>query len=180
MGQVEHDRHRGPDVTRAADELQEAMAAQLEDHQRLLRCIERKEAAIRSADIEAVTRICQEENGIAQRLGELEKQRLGLVGRITESLHPGAETPLTVSAIAEAIDDPARTRLLALGEQLRATVGQVRRASSVVRSAAEALSRHMTGIRQTVESALSRAGVYGKRGRIALGAQLQFSVDIKS
>ena len=87
---------------------------------------------------------------------------------------------MPVAAIAESVDEPDRTRLLALGEQLRSTMGQVRRASSVVRAAAEALDRHMAGIVHTVQSALSRARVYGSRGRLAAGAQMHFSVDLET
>ena len=55
-----------------------------------------------------------------------------------------------------------------------------RRGSSVVRMASEALNRHMIGVLQTVRSALSGAGVYERKGQVALGAQLDFSVDVKS
>ncbi len=167
-------------VSQEAQRLGAAMRAQLEDHQRLLGCLERKRGAIAAADIEAVTRICGEEHTIVQRLAELEKNRLGTVGRITAALAPDAAQPMTVTAIAEAIDEPGRSSLLVLAEQLRATVAEVRQASTVVREAAEALNRHLTGIRQTVQSALSRARVYGQGGRLTAGAPMQFSVDVAS
>jgi hypothetical protein len=167
-------------VSQEAQHLSEALRAQLEDHHRLLGCLERKRGAIAAADIEAVTRICGEENTIVQRLTEFEKKRLGAVGRITAALAPDAAQPMTVTAIAEAIDEPGRSSLLALAEQLRATVAEVRQASTVVREASEALNRHLTGIRQTVQSALSRARVYGQGGRLTTGAPMQFSVDVAS
>jgi len=67
-----------------------------------------------------------------------------------------------------------------LAGALREATAKVRRESSIVTAAAEALSRHMTGIMQTVNSALSRVGVYERRGRIAVGAQMDFCVDLKS
>ena len=38
----------------------------------------------------------------------------------------------------------------------------------------------MSGIVQTVHSALSRARVYSRRGQINLGVQLESSLDLKS
>ena len=162
------------------DQLECTMRALLEEHQRLLGCTGQKRDAIRTADIQRVTSICEQENAIVQRLTELEKRRIELVGLITERSDPEAERPLPVGAIAETVNEPVRTRLLALGEQLRSKMGEVRRASSVVRAAAEALDRHLAGIMHTVQSALSRARVYGSRGRLAAGAQTHFSVDLET
>ncbi len=162
------------------DQLECTLRALLQEHQHLLGFIEQKREAIRTADIQRITSICEQENTIVQRLTELEKRRIELVGLITERSEPEAKRPLPVAAIAETVNEPARTRLLALGEQLRSTMGEVRRASSVVRAAAEALDRHLAGIMHTVQSALSRARVYGSRGRLAAGAQTHFSVDLET
>jgi hypothetical protein len=70
--------------------------------------------------------------------------------------------------------------LAAYADQLRSLIAEVKRQSSIVRNAAEALSRHMSGIVQTVHSALSRARVYSHRGQINLGVQLESSLDLKS
>ena len=160
--------------------LEDNLRRQLEDHRKLLACLERNREAVRRADMGAIKSICQEENVIAQRLAELEKARLELIGRLTEQLHPHAEVPLSVSQITEEIGGPACSRLTALAGQLMATVEDVRRASSVVRGAAEALSRHMTGLMQSVHSALTRAQVYSRRGRIATSSQSQFCIDVTS
>jgi hypothetical protein len=59
-------------------------------------------------------------------------------------------------------------------------VAEVRRASGVVRRAAESLSCHMAGILQVVYAAFSRAGVYSHRGRIDAGTQGRHAIDLKS
>ncbi len=158
--------------------LERILRAQLEGHIRLLSCIERNREAIRIADMEAITTICQQENEIAQRLSELEKARLELVGQLTEVLQPDAKAPLTVSQIVQAIDEPARASLCAAADELRGKMAEVRKASSIVHAAAESLSRHMAGLMQTVQAAISRAEVYGSGGRIAGPTHYQFAVDL--
>ncbi len=70
--------------------------------------------------------------------------------------------------------------MLQLSDELRSTIEEVRGSSRIVRAAADALARHMGGLLQTVQSALSRARVYSDQGRIATGAQYQFCLDLKS
>ncbi len=160
--------------------LEHLLRAQLDGHKRLLQCVSRKRESIRTADIRALTTVCAEENKIIQMMAEIEKRRLDLIGALTQAIRPKAEKPLPVSEIAMVAADPLQTRLLALSAELRETLTELRRQSSIVRNAAETLSRHMTGIVQTVHSALSRARVYSHRGNITLGTSLQSMVDIKS
>ena len=160
--------------------LERILRRQIEDHERMLACIKRNREAVRHADMEAIKSICLEQNTIAQQLAELEKSRLTVVGQLTERLQPKAAVPLSLIQIAEAVGEPAGRRLSALAGQLRAAVQEARGASTVVRSAADALSRHMSGLMQTVHSALTRAQVYSHRGRLATGAQSRFSIDVTS
>ena len=59
-------------------------------------------------------------------------------------------------------------------------VRTVRRESSIVTTAAEALRKHVTGIMQSVNRAISRAGTYERKGQISVGSQLDFCVDLTS
>ena len=168
------------DLKSAAQMLERILAAQIEEHQRLRACIDRKREAIRTADINAVSNICGEENAVIQRIGELERRRLELVARITQAIDARATAPMTLAQLAVALGDVPGARLHAYADQLRSLMADVKRQSSIVRNAAEALSRHMSGIVQTVHSALSRARVYSRRGQINLGVQLESSLDLKS
>jgi hypothetical protein len=160
--------------------LERILVRQLDDHKRMLACMERNREAVRHADMDAIKSVCQEQNRLAQQLAELEKSRLTVVGRLTESLQPHAAAPLSLDQIAEAAGEPAGDRLTALAGQLRAAVQEVKRESTVVRTAADALARHMSGLMQTVHSALTRARVYSRRGRLATGAQSRFAIDVTS
>lgn len=169
-----------PDIETLLAELEENLRAQLARHHRLASALEAKREAIRTAQIDALAGICAGENEQLQHLGELEKRRLGLIGTLTERLEPDAAAPLTISDIAARTGAEQARRLLALRDELRETVKSVRRQSSVVRAAMESLNRHMIGILQTVRAALSGAGVYERRGRVSLGAQIDCSVDVRS
>lgn len=162
-------------------ELEHVLRAQLEGYERLLAAILTKREAIRQADIDTITKLCHEENEIAQQLGDLEKYRLELVGRLTEAVNPQAAQPLSITEIiALASADGVRERLTELVEALRSAVGEVRRESAIVRRAADALSTHMTGLMQKVQSALSGLPRYGRRGRIAVDESLSCAVDVTS
>ena len=166
----------GQDVTVLEDNLRR----QLEGHRALLTCIARNREAIRQADMHQIQSICEQKNEIAQQLSELEKQRLTIVGRLTEHLEPDAERPVSLDRIAAALEEPARGRFEVLAAELRSGIDAVRTASAVVRGATDALARHMSGLMQSVQSVLGRATVYGRRGRLVTGEQNQFCVDIRS
>ena len=87
---------------------------------------------------------------------------------------------MSLTRIAAELDEPASGRFKALTEQLKRAIDDVGKASAVVRMAADTLARHMSGLMQTVQSALGRATVYGRRGQIETGQQNQFCVDIRS
>ncbi len=168
------------DLRREIRLLEETLRRQLEAHKLLLGCVERNREAVRQADMQQIRSICEEQNTVAQGLAELEKVRLTLVGRLTECLEPDAQRPLSLSRIAAELDEPARGRFETLAAQLKQAVENVRKASLVVRTAADTLARHMSGLMQSVQSALGRATVYGRRGRIETGQQNQFCLDITS
>lgn len=173
-----------PTTSTSIDELvmrlEQILHSQQKDYENLGQLIQSKREAIRQADMNAIAELCQQENTIAQHVTELEKTRLILSAELTRTLDPTASRPLSMSEVAQAIDEPNRSRLLQLSQALRGTIEEVRAASSIVRAAADALSRHMGGLLQTVQSALSRARVYSDQGRIAIGAQDQFCLDLKS
>lgn len=160
--------------------LERMLRAQLEGHERLGHCLARKREAIRTADIEAITAVCREEQVIVERLAEVEKQRLQLIGVFTQEMAPRAARPLTVREIAAGIEPERGGPLLELADTLKKTVSAVRGESAIVREAAEALGRHMAGLMQTVRTALAGAGTYGRGGRLAAGTPVRSGLDVKT
>ena len=172
--------NRNRKVRETICQLERNLLGQLELHQSLRTCIERKREAIRTAQVQHIEGICQQEKDIVLQLGELEKKRLGLTGDLTETLHPDADQPMTIEQIVTFTTPEQGRKLQELRDRLKAIIVELRRSSTIVRVAMEKLNKHMIGIRQIVHSALSRAGVYSSQGKVAIGAQLDFSVDIKS
>jgi flagellar biosynthesis/type III secretory pathway chaperone len=168
------------DVPASVRSLIALLGQHLEVHAAMLDCIDRKRQAIRQADLAMVNAISQQESPLLSRLTDLEQKRAGLIRRLTGLLSPGAKAAMTVRQIAAAIEPARAKELLAVADELKALAQKVQRANSIVRDAAETLARHMAGVMQTVGSALSAARVYGRRGQVALGAQMHYSVDMKS
>lgn len=168
------------DFPAAAEALDRLLRGLLEAHQRLLACLNRKKEAIRKADVDALAAMGSEESALVSRIEEIERHRAGVMAVIARLAPPDAAQPLTVSAIARMLPEPRQSHMLALAAQVRDALQDVRRESSVIRAAAESLSRHMTGLVRTVHSALSRARVYGNRGTIAVATSLPSMLDIKS
>ena len=102
------------------------------------------------------------------------------MGHLTERLAPDAAEPLSLREIAERAGGSRRDEMIALGDALREEIRAVRRASAVVAAAASSLIRHMSGVMQSVNGALSRVRVYERRGRIDVGTQTNFCVDVTS
>lgn len=175
-----HPRETPADLERFAAALERILCLQLEAQRRVTDFIARKQDAVRRAQIKTVAAICEQEQPVVRRLGELETQRKELIGQLTAALGNAAGGPLTVSQIAAAIGDPAGARLISLAHELKQMITTAQRSSSILRVAAEALARHMAGVMQVVGSAMSGAHVYGRKGQVALGAPVQFSIDLKS
>lgn len=177
------------------DALEALLRGQLQCQQRLLDCVDRKRQAIRTAAIDSVAGICAQEQAILAKIVDLERHRAEHVLRITQLMNDQKfqveiETQkselqtLTIGEIASLVPEPRQSRLITLAAQLREALANVKRESSIVRAAADALSRHMAGVVQQVHAALSGTRVYGERGKIvisgAAGSQVSSIVDVKS
>ncbi|TVQ51620.1 MAG: hypothetical protein EA377_12215 [Phycisphaerales bacterium] len=160
--------------------LEKLMHAMTHEHARLLELLEEKRQAVREAQMQKIGELADREREIARRILEMDRHRQELLRRIAPLIGARGDEPLSVSRIAAAVDEPRRSEIEHAAQQLRERVEDVRHASSVVRTAAEVLANHMAGVMQRVNWALSRAGVYGSSGRVAVGAQMDFCVDLKT
>ncbi|MHC5022831.1 MAG: flagellar protein FlgN [Planctomycetota bacterium] len=175
------DRNGTPDgIDADVARLEGVLRTLLDGHQRLGTYLEAKRKAIRTADIDRISALCRQEHLVVQRLAELEKQRLTVLGRLTEAIQPRASRLLTLREVAAAAEHERGAALLAVADGLREHVGSVRQLSAVIRGASESLNRHLTGIMQAVQTVLSGTTTYGSRGRIDVGQPLEHCVDVKS
>jgi hypothetical protein len=158
--------------------LEAVLRDELARHEALRQCLERKRQAIRGADLQAIEAICRREQGLLERLTQFEDQRRQIIGRLSGLVRPGAP-PLTLRELCPHLQEDRRRALEALGPGLAAAAAAVGRESSILRSAAEALSGHLSRLMNSVRSSVDRTRVYGRQGRLA-EARLPVSVDVRS
>lgn len=171
------------EVRTAVELLRQLLSKQIELHEQLLNCIHQKREAIRTANMPVMAECCEREHRLTERLRELDSRRPGIVTHLAKLLGMGAQHANAISAtdIANRLDEPASGAIAALAAQLREKLREVRSEHSIVRQASEALSKHMTGIMQSVQAMLNQTGVYERRGRIVTASpRMTGSVDVKS
>ncbi len=144
----------------------------------LLALVRTRREAVRVADLARFTKLADSESRILARLSELDRVRVAEARALATrmALPPDA----TLGDIAARLPEPTRAQIDHARSELKDALETVRRESSVLRQAAERLSAHMAGILQSVHSALTHANVYSRGGRIAVGANVMSSLDIRS
>lgn len=148
-------------------------------YQQLLEHSKARRAALRAGDFAGFSKIDEPERRIVAQIEELDQLRLGEAKALATRL--GLAPDASLVEIGERLPRDVGARVLALREELRALVLEVRRESSVVRQAAERLSAHIAGIVQSVHSVLAHANIYSSGGQIAtVGGGAISSLDIRS
>ncbi|NNF43295.1 MAG: hypothetical protein HKO59_04755 [Phycisphaerales bacterium] len=160
--------------------LLDVLERQAERHEALLELVRRKREAIRTARIDDIVALCAEEQRQVVALNTLEEQRLDIVERMLPPEQAGAAPVVRLADVLSGVDPVHAAELQRRAESLRLSMEQLKGESSVVNAAAQTLARHLAGLMQTVQTALSQVGVYERRGRIALGARLESCVDVTS
>lgn len=149
--------------------LETVLRAQAAVQDQMLATLKRKREALASADRAALSETCEQENQQVQALAELEKRRLEMVAELT-LLVDAAAAPMRLQELAERLPEPARGRLLVLRQELRQKIETVRREAGVARRTAESLVKHMHGLMQTIGSAVTGVGTYGRGGALPRAA----------
>ena len=164
----------------AVQQLDRNLRAQLEGYDRLLACLAHKRDALRIASIDGIQRCGEQERALIAALRELELRRHGQMNPLSTaaSHHKGSCALSDIASRCTCKDDA--DRMLNLASAIRARIERVRRESSIIRAAAEALGRHVAGILQTVTGTFANARVYSRRGRMNVGQSTQIAIDLKS
>jgi len=153
-----------PKVGRTAEPraLLEVLETLLARHSELLGLLAARREAVRRADFTRFGTIDDSERRLLAEIADLDRRR--------------AED----AEIAARLGPENAARIDAARGALREPVERVRRESGVLRQAVERLSAHMAGVLQSVHSALAQASVYSRAGRLATGANVLSSVDVRS
>lgn len=164
----------------AVDALIHTMADQVKAYRLLRECLERKREGLRNARIGEIQQCCEAEQQLIVRINQLEQRRVGQAEVAARAVAPDSDGSLSAAELARRLDERRGKILLELAAQLKATMKEAAAISHIVANAAKTMSRHLAGIVQTVHGALSRVGVYGKSGRLSVGSQTEYSVDVRS
>ncbi len=148
-------------------------------YQQLLAHSKARRAALRAGDFAGFSQIDEPERRIVAQIEELDQLRLGEAKALATRI--GLSPDASLVEIADKLPRESGGRVIALRDELRSLVLEVRRESSVVRQAAERLSAHIAGIVQSVHSVLAHANIYSSGGQIAtVGGGVISSLDIRS
>jgi hypothetical protein len=151
-------------LTKKVDQLEGVLEALVVDHEQMLSLLKQKRQMLQQSDRDGMMQVCELENERMQMISEREKQRLHLIAAITQTLQPEAAAPMRLTALAEALPEPSRGRLLARRQQLRERIEAVREQSSIARRATESLMNHVNGLVRTLTSLATDTATYGRGG----------------
>jgi len=140
--------------------LQQLVAA----HVKLLGLLQRKRAALASADYQKITELCEMANVSVQQISEQEKARLTLVADLTLMADPAAPAPLRMAELADRLPEPTRGVLLVLRQRLLEQMRHVQRETNVTKRATQSLATHMRGLAHTIGALYTGVSVYDRQG----------------
>ena len=134
-------------------------------HEELRNLLKQQQQAIRRCDAAGLEELRQRGELLAGRLAELETARRAAAG-------PAAR----IAEIAEQVEEPARSRLVALSLGLRKLAEEVASLSRINQAAMRNMLNHFHEVYQTLAGA-NRPAAYGATGRSVAPGSGAFLVD---
>ena len=159
--------------------LEELLDTQCGHYRKVEELVDSQREALRVADVSALSNASNAERELLEAIGRLDSRRVELVDAIAGEIGLAQPANPTLSDLLEH-SGPSRSRLVRIADELRRLIAKTRSASGVVRTAAEALARHMQGIVQSVEIGIGRTGIYERSGRLASALPRHTSINIRS
>lgn len=143
-----------------SDALEVVLRELVQTHQELLELVREHRRAISRSDAALIQDCILRQGMLGARGAHLERQRREIVQSIT------GQSRSTMTEVCGLLSGETSTRVAALADRLRATLAEIQRENHIVRAATHALMAHIDGLMQQVARALSRAGTYGRQGRV--------------
>lgn len=136
--------------------------------------------AIRRADPVAIGECVEKQNLRVQRIADLEKRRLTVVGELAARLGCETKNQTPVGRLAQLLPPAAAERVTTIAQSLREVMEGVSRLNESTRRAAEALSAHMEGLMRVVAARLSHAQTYSSRGVVTAATRVVTALDSRA
>jgi hypothetical protein len=149
-------------------------------HDELLALLERKRQAIARADADAIHECCRLECRTIDDIRSIEAKRQLIVRDLALAIGANDPGALGVEQIAAHASPEQAERLLAVSTPVKSKIERLRQRSAVLKQAAEALSRHMSGVMQSVHAAMAQTRVYGRQGRLSPAGGVPSMLDLTS
>lgn len=162
------------------DELEHLLRQLVVHYEQMLSLARMHFEAIRRGKMDELSACIGQENAIIQKVAEVEKRRLHVVGDIADVLGSPDRTQTTMSWIAERIRGERGGRLSAMARHLREVIGEMSEVNEASRGAAEMLAKHMDGLMRSVAKELNHAKIYSSRGRVDAGPAVVSALDLSS
>ena len=157
----------------------DALLRQLEtSYARLETLLQAKRDAIRTAQLDGIPDLCDQERDVIRHIGALDRRRLAW---LTASGFADAGTddpPATLNAICDRLDARHAATLRARADALQERILEVRRQSAILREAANSLADRMHALMQNLHASHGNGGVYGRHGDVEADLPGHRGIDV--
>jgi len=161
-------------------ELEALMRELIAEYQVLNELAGKRQDAMRQADTRTLGETIGAENVSVQRVAELERKRLPVVGELAKKLQAPPKTEVTVSWLAQRLSGAAGERLSQLAATLRGLIQSLLKQNEASKRTAETLASHMDGLLKQVAASLNHARTYSPSGLVTAGPRVVSAIDVKS
>jgi flagellar biosynthesis/type III secretory pathway chaperone len=144
-------------------ELADRLVELRELHEQLLLASRNKQRTMRSGDLNGVESWTARENFLAQRIQEVDALRRTTNEQLGTLL--GFREPPSLHVLAEKLDEPDRSRLLALAGAIRATAEQIHKINQVNDAVTREILNCFAQVRQKMASSHNDIELYDTRGQ---------------
>ncbi len=150
-------------------------------HESLLHATRSKLGAMRTATTQAVQQQAAVERDLARRIAEREGLRRALMDRIGAalSIEPARARQLTLSQLAQRVEEPQRSRLQVLGEGLRRVASEIARINRVCALVGQEMLAHFRAVHAAITEGLVPREVYARPGAAVAGSAPAALIDMK-
>lgn len=135
-------------------------------YEQMFTVIDAKLSAMRRSDVAAMTHSGTQERVLSDRLGEREGLRKQLMDAVGEEIGPAGRSGrrLTVSQLANRLNEQDRVALLAAADRLRREVAKVSQANRVAGVVAREVVNHLQWVFAAVRPGAEEPSGYSKSG----------------
>ncbi len=132
-------------------------------HEQLLLAVRNKQKCMRGGDVDALESWSARERFLIERIKESDEHRRGIVDELAEQLD--MDQPTTVTELAGRVEEPDRSRLLAMSGVIRGLAEQIHRVNQINDAVTREILQCFTKMRHKFTASQCDIGLYDTRGQ---------------